>query len=283
MISQLPCAATDSSCLQGMSTSDVLNLSIEVFGAANSLDAATGQFMPMRPVMDGQLLTSPLDATAPFPSQSKSIIVSNVQNEAGPSIYSSFTSPLSVSDFDSVVLATFGSSRSASLLASAYYTVPNVTGNSSTTVDARVQLEAMGTDQIWRCPAWTFSRLWAAAGGTVYVGKYALGATYPDNSAIAFCTQGGVCHEDDIEIVFGTAPNPTSAQESLIQEVQGRLKSFLSEGTPDSNGAETWSPVKGNDTNTLVFGGSGGNAIAGACEASFWGSSVPFDYQLFDD
>ena len=239
--------------------------------------------MPLRPVMDGQLLTSPLDATAPFPSQSKTIIVTNVQNEAGPTIYSSFTSPLSVSDFDSIVQQTFGSPRTATLLASSNYAVPNATGNSSAAVDARVQLEAMGTDQIWRCPAWTFARSWAAAGGTVYVGKYVVGATYPDNSAIAFCTEGGVCHEDDIEIVFGTVLKPSSAQNTLIQQEQSRLKSFLAGGSPNAAGAETWIPAAGNNTNALVLGGSGGQAAVGACDPSFWGSQVPYDYQLFDD
>lgn len=264
-----------------MSTDEVLNLSLETFGAANSLDAAAGQFMPLRPVMDGQLLTSPLDATSPFPSQSKSIVVSTVQDEAGPTIYSSFTSPLSATDFAAVVNQTFGPSRTTKLLASPDYAITNSSNN--TAIDARVQLEVMGTDQIWRCPSWTFARAWQAAGGTAYVGEYALGATYPDNSAIAFCTDGAVCHEDDIEIVFGTARNPSSAQKSLIEQIQSRLRSFLSSENPNANGAATWTPVSGNNTNALAFGGSGGAAPVGACDPGFWGSAVPFDYQLFND
>lgn len=280
--SNLPCSPSDAVCLQNIPTDDVLDTSLQIFSSAISLDASAGAFMPMRPVVDGRLITSPLDATASFPSQSKSIIVSTVQNEAGPTIYSSFTTSLSKNDYEGVVEGTLGATRSAVLLTSNNYLVPNAT-NSSIAVDARVQLEALGTDQVWRCPSWTFARLWAAAGGRAYVGKYAVGVTYPDNAGIAFCTDGAVCHEDDIEVVFGTASAPSQSQKSLIDQVRGRLKSFLTSGSPNSFGSEPWSPVSGNETDALVLGGSGGKAAVGGCDANFWGAEVPYDYQLFDD
>lgn len=69
-------------------------------------------------------------------------------------------------------------------------------------VDARVQLEKLGTDEVWRCATWTFARSWTQHGGRAFVAQYTVGATYPDNTAIPFCSGAGVvCHEDDIEIV----------------------------------------------------------------------------------
>jgi hypothetical protein len=69
-------------------------------------------------------------------------------------------------------------------------------------VDARVQLQELGTDYLWRCSAWTFARNWVQNGGTAYVGKYLVGATYPGNGEVPYCIQPGiVCHQDDIEIV----------------------------------------------------------------------------------
>ncbi|KAH9931862.1 uncharacterized protein B0H18DRAFT_1116115 [Fomitopsis serialis] len=38
------------------------------------------------------------------------------------------------------------------------------------------------------------------------------------------CTDSGsICHQDDIEIAFGTAPSPTSAQSALIAEIHALL------------------------------------------------------------
>ncbi|KAH9928148.1 uncharacterized protein B0H18DRAFT_1118165 [Fomitopsis serialis] len=72
------------------------------------------------------------------------------------------------------------------------------------------------------CPP--VARSWASSGGTAYVGMYTVGASYPSNSDVSKCTDSGsICHQDDIEIVFGTAPSPTSAQSALIAEIHALL------------------------------------------------------------
>lgn len=238
--------------------------------------------MPMRPVTDHSLITSPLDTTAPFPSQSKTIIVSTVRDEAGPAIYSALQDPVSEDDLPIIVNASLGPERTSTVLNSEHYAVSAADSKYVSSFDARSQLENIGTDQIWRCPSWTFARSWAAAGGKVFVGEYALGATYPDNEDIPFCTQGGtVCHEDDIKVVFGTETSPTSAQRTLNYQVQARMKQFFANGSPTARGFENWNPVSGSDVNALVLGGPGGKAAVGACDPSFWGQEVPYDYQLF--
>ena len=256
-----------------------MGISTNVFNTAPSLDASAGPAMPLRPVHDGSLITSPLDITAPFPRQSKTIIVSTVEHEAGPTIYSMFSDPLPEVAFASVCNATLGPDRATKVVNSPHYAFP--ASDSGSGVDARVQLETAGTDQIWRCPSWTFARAFAAAGGRVYVGKYVVGVTYPDNAGIAFCADGGICHEDDIQVVFGTANSPTREQRSTATQVQARLKSFLAGGTPNARGYPNWNRVSGNNVNGLVIGSSGGSASVGACDPSFWGQEVPYDYQLF--
>ncbi|EJD02233.1 alpha/beta-hydrolase [Fomitiporia mediterranea MF3/22] len=278
-VSQLQCSASDTDCLAGLSTDDILNASMTVFGTANSLDPSAGSFEPMRPVKDGSLITSALDLTESFPGQSKQLLITTVRDEAGPAIYGNFTTAVAESEWDDIVNATLGSTRAAKIVNSSFYAVPAVFAANTSAFDARIQLEGLGTDQIWRCPSWSFARSWASAGGKVFVGVFAVGATYPDNSAIPFCTQG-VCHENDIEIVFGTVNSPSSAQSSLISSIQARYKAFLAGDAPDAS----WQAVSGDDTNAIILGGTsdGSRAVVGACDPSFWGSAVQYDYQIFN-
>ena len=157
---------------------------------------------------DGSFITSPLDSTAPFPHVSKSLLISTVLDEAGPAIFSAFPDPLPQAALAPIVNFTFGTTRTNTILASAFY-------GASEIPDARLQLQQMGTDYIFRCSSWTFARSWVQHGGRAFVGQYTLGATYPDNAQIPFCTQpGSVCHEDDIKIVvrfsFYIRCHPTS-------------------------------------------------------------------------
>lgn len=256
-------------------------MSLEVFGAASGLDSSAGAFEPMRPVHDGSLITSPLDSTAPFPKVSKTIIVSTVQDEAGPAIYGQNPDPVPESQWPGMVDATLGEPRTSVIINSTFYEMPKLNATAAAAFDARTQLQTLGTDQIWRCASWSFARNWAASGGKVFVGHYTVGATYPDNEGVDFCTQqGSVCHEDDIQIVFGTVSSPSTAQKNLIAEIQARYKSFLSAGVPNASGYAYWPAVSGGNVEAINLGSSGTAAIA-ACEVSFWGQEVPFDYQVF--
>ena len=154
----------------------------------------------MRPVHDGVLIASTLDSSSHFPQVSKPIILSTVANEAGPAIYGSITAPIDEGTYEAIVESAFKEPAASNLLACPNYQVPNATSGQPT--DARIQLEQMGTDQIWRCPTWTFARSWTQNGGSAFVAHYTVGATYPDNNGVPYCFGDGVvCHEDDIEIV----------------------------------------------------------------------------------
>ena len=251
------------------------------YGAGASLDAAAGAFEPMRPVKDGSLITNSLDLTEPFPDQSKPVIITTVRNEAGPAIYGTYTDAVSESQWNDFATAFLGSERATVVVDSSFYAVPAQYAATNTTFDARVQFETLGTDFMWRCPSWSFARLWAAAGGRAYVGEYAVGSTYPSNEGIEFCVNGGVCHEDDIEIVYGTASSPSAAQSSLITSIQATYASFFTGGTPGGS----WPSVSGDNANAIIIGGSdnGNSAAIGACDPAFWGTSVAYDYQMFSN
>jgi len=190
----------DMSCALSLPLSAVLSASNMLFDNAVNIDPSATQAEPMRPVHDGVLLTSTLDSTTPFPKVSKTVILSTVLDEAGPAIYGQFTDPMSTSFYEALVDASFEEPRASNLLASPYYQVPVLRDGKG--ADARVQLEKMGSDQVWRCAIWTFARSWTQHGGKAYVAQYTVGATYPGNQDIPYCTRAGVvCHEDDIEIV----------------------------------------------------------------------------------
>lgn len=191
------CSASDTSCLNALSLDSILNAQTTLFDDAASIDASAGVAEPIRPVRDGSLITTPLDSSAAFPSVSKPLLLSNVRNEAGLTIYGSFSSSLATTFFEPAVDATLGDARTDVVVDATFYT-PATLGTS----DARTQLEVLGTDYMWRCATWTLARDWVQNGGTAYVGLYTVGATYPGNDAVSFCTSdGAVCHQDDIEIV----------------------------------------------------------------------------------
>ena len=110
---------------------------------------------------------------------SKPVLVTNVRNEAGLSIYGS-TPPISVADYEGAVSSAFGTQPGNAILANVNYAVATLASASgadvASTQDERPTLERLGTDQIWRCPTWTFARNWVGGGGRAFVGLYVVGA-----------------------------------------------------------------------------------------------------------
>ncbi|KAJ7508294.1 alpha/beta-hydrolase [Mycena galericulata] len=276
------CAESDTDCQMALTIGEILNAQVTLEDEAMDLDPSTGQGEPLRPVLDGQLVTTPLDSTAPFPAVSKPLLLTNVKNEAGPTIYNLVfpgPDPVPADEFLPVVDASLGANRTAIIANCSFYPVyPNG--------DARVPLQVLGTDYIWRCPTWTLARSWVENGGSAFVGMYTVGATYPLNADIPFCLQdGAVCHQDDIEIVFGTVPNPTPAQAALTTEMQARYKAFLTTGDPNVPGLTPWLPATTTDVHAKEFGivtTPNGEDPVLACTPTFWGEAVQYDYQFYD-
>ncbi|KAI0310187.1 Alpha/Beta hydrolase protein [Amylostereum chailletii] len=279
--SLISCAANDTACLNALSLDAIVNASSQQASDAAGIAPSATQSEPMRPVTDGSFITTTLDSTTPFPKVSKPVLLTNVKDESGPTIYSTFPSFLSTGNFNAFVNAFYGEKRAEDVLSSTFYRVPVLADGSAQ--DARIPLEDMATDGIWRCATWTFARSWAQNGGNVFVGEYTVGAPHPDNANIPFCQEkGSVCHEDDIMIVFGTVPNPSSAQSALIQEMQARYAAFLHTGNPNPSGSSYahWPAATSQNVSAILLGSSG-NVPVGACDPSFWGSAMLYDYQAF--
>jgi hypothetical protein len=219
--------------LNGLDVPGIIAAQTDTYISAARLDPAAGQNEPLRPTLDGSFITVPLDLSGAFPAQDKPLLITTVAQEAGSAIYNIFPQPLPDAALRNICLATFGANRTDIILANTLYTPVFAPDGSS---DIRPQLEQIGTDYLWRCSSWSFARSWVQNGGTAFVGEYVVGATYPGNEGISYCTQPGiVCHEGDIEIVvcflvlstLSTKPNIVpffiSSAQSQIQRLPNPL------------------------------------------------------------
>ncbi|KAK0223739.1 alpha/beta-hydrolase [Armillaria fumosa] len=261
------------SCWDSLSIDEILEAQSILYNNASAIDASASFVIPIRPVRDNVLITTPLDSTAKYPPVTKPILITSVLDEAAATIYDLFPDVVPRTSFDAVVSGLLGVDRTTTVASSGYY--------QSNASDARHLLVKLGTDYVWRCPDWTMARNWASNGGAVYVGLFTVGAHYYSNANIPFCQEdGAVCHSDDIEIVFGTVPNPDQAQAKLISQVQQRYKSFLYAGHPNPPGLPQWSAAGKSKVHVYDLGGCG-KIKAGACRPAFWGSAVEYDYQVY--
>lgn len=192
---------SDQACQNGLSLSTILTAQASVFRGAPGIAPAAGNAQPIRPVLDGSFITTPLDLSDSFPAVNKPIMVTSVEHEATFAIYDTFRSPVPEQYFPNICQATFGTDRTNLVLSSPYY-IPSPGSIVDGQVDARFQLQVLGTDYLWKCSGWTFARSWVQAGGPAFVGQYVVGATYPGNEVVSRCTQDDIiCHQDDIQIV----------------------------------------------------------------------------------
>ncbi|KAJ8088079.1 hypothetical protein PM082_013630 [Marasmius tenuissimus] len=278
-LQDINCAASDTNCLNAASLSSIVDATWTIQNTGQQINAAAGLGEPIRVVQDGSFITSPLDSTGAFPSVNKPLLISTVKNEAATTVYGFFENALPNSAFFPACAGIIGSDRASTVTSSGVYPSPPLSNGSE---DSRVALEKVGTDQMWKCSAWTFARNWVQHGGKAFVGVYTRGATFPGNEQFSVCTEPGmVCHQDDIRIVFGTVPNPSSEQAALILEVQARYKAFLQNGNPNAPGLPQWTQSSTTDTHPLNLGGVGTISTA-SCDPAFWGAAVPFDYQVYN-
>ncbi|KAK0496891.1 alpha/beta-hydrolase [Armillaria luteobubalina] len=239
----ISCGASDTACWDALSLDDILNAQSTLFSNAPSLDASTG-------------------TCRTYSTRSKPVLITSVLNEAGLTIYGSFTEKVGAAFFDLFADEFLGDERTAIIDNSTFYTPTDEDD------DTRIRLERLGTDYMWKCAKWTFARNWVTNGGTAYAGLYTVGASYPLNDFVEFCHEDGkVCHRDDIEIVFGT-------------RCSNAIKRSYYSGNPNVNGLATWNAAGTSDVNALQLGATGEFEI-GACIPSFWGAAVEYDYQVF--
>jgi hypothetical protein len=137
--------------------------------------------------------------------------------EAGPSIYGNLPQ-LPAEAWSQALSVTFSPQDIQNIDNSGFYPVPDDES------DIRPQIVNLGTDQIWRCPAWTLARTWTSRGGAAYTGVFDIGSVYPDSSNIPFCSSTNVCHEGDIEVVVSVLAN--LVQNDWLSDISVRYHSF---------------------------------------------------------
>jgi carboxylesterase type B len=112
-----------------------------------------------------------------------------------------------------------------------------------------------------------------------------LGITHPDNANNPMCTSGQVCHEDDIQVVFGTYSSASAQQTALSAEVMSRWTAFAASGNPNVAGKMQWNKVSGSThLNALRLGATDkvNQTLYGNICGPVFGGTIPFNYQLFD-
>ena len=282
-VSELGCAS-GSGCAQNMSLSTLLAHQSSLLSNAPGLGPEYFPFEPLRPsASPGVLISHTFTGPGTFPScvaALKPLVVTTVKDEAAFTIYGAFPDsdrPVPSQAVASFLATTLGPTRTAQVTNSSFYSISK---NSS--ADARPMLETLGTDLVWRCSAWKLAREWAAHGAQKqYVGVFTQGVSYPGNAQVPECAQlGAVCHQDDIEVLFGTAQS-TSAS-ALTREVQARYAAFVRTGNPNAQGYEEWKATSASDVSPLNLGGKGVYPV-GACVPAFWGQEVQFDYQVLNE
>lgn len=254
--------------------SSILAAQVNIANTATTIDPATGPAEPIRPVLDGSLIQYSLTTT--FPPTNKNLLLTTTKDEAGPAIYAAVEDPLPPAYFDYVSGAIYGPARAIEI--EAFYQIVE-----EDTDDIRPELVLVTTDGAWRCPNYALAHSWASRGGNVWVGEFTVGATYPSNTAYSFCTtNGAVCHQDDIPIVFGTATSPTAAQTALTAQVQARWGAFIKTGNPNASGFVGWNQVPQNGSIPVMNLGGTDPIPLGGCIPSEWGGLIPFDYQIYN-
>lgn len=207
----LPCPATNTACITSVPLPTLLSVQDSLYKNASTISPAAGAAEPLRPSVDGSFVTTSLTGNS-FPSNLKPLLITTVLNDAGLAIGSAFPLNTPASYYQPVLEATFGSSRTTTLLSSHWYSVNTLQAQTPANDRTRVQLERLGTEATWRCPNWSFARSYVAKGGRVYVGRFMLGATYINDPPVDYCTvEGRVCHQDDIYITVRLSVSRSSA------------------------------------------------------------------------
>ncbi|KAG8992686.1 hypothetical protein FRB94_011384 [Tulasnella sp. JGI-2019a] len=292
VLTNCPNQANSFTCLSKVNVSSILSAQSNFLdnGIAHAVDPSVGTGSPIRPhAGDGGLIQSTLTTT--YPSTKKPLFITSNRDDAGQ-VVGGFPDYLPISQFATVVQMQVGTTRAQPLTSSTFYD-PSSSGllqpYAANGDVARQALDRIGTDQMWRCAIWDMSRRLASKGWTAYVSTFEAGATYSGNEQNNYCTEAGVvCHEDEIFIIFGTTPSPTTAQTTLTTQIQSRLKAFFANPAvaPNPAGYATWKAATAANANAIQFGGSGDGQLTPvfACDPSFWGTSaVPYEWQVYGE
>lgn len=144
------------SCLQQLDIPTILSQQDNFinYGTAYLLDPSVGSGEPIRPHVDGSLVTSSL--TTSYPSVKKPLLITSNRDDAGQAIGGYYPADWDISNFAPTVEGSLGQQRSNVLLPSPYYnpdpslSPPLVQPYINNGDQTRQALSRLGTDQLWR-------------------------------------------------------------------------------------------------------------------------------------
>lgn len=194
-LSALHC--TTLSCLQSANVTAVLDAQDNVFTSAPESIPGVSASEPIRPVIDGSIVTQAFFEFVNTPSlgnKNRQIIFTTVKEEAGPTIASVSQEKTIPADYYSTyVEALMDPDRASKVLNSGLYDI-----DTSQNDAARLELEVLGTDWVWRCANQQAALNLTMHGeqGRIWLAEFDVGIPYPSNSGIAFC-KNKVCHQGE--------------------------------------------------------------------------------------
>ncbi|SPO30473.1 related to para-nitrobenzyl esterase [Ustilago trichophora] len=312
-LSQTGCS--DLACLRGMDVGDVLRASSATVAAGQGIDGSVAAAEVWRPFV-GEITGSAFEGDPAGSSLGgKPVVWTNVENEAG-SVVGSMLMPTATGATSAQLRAypvtltreqlleqMFNANRASTLAAcpqygmnsntSSYPTPAKVQVYSAASDSLRRNLETLLTQGMFTCPTW-FNALRYAPKAPVYVALFEKGISYPSNQGNDYCTQGRVCHEDDILLIFSDPDKVDGDSVRVLREVQARWVSFMRSGNPNGGGYGGWDRVGASQQAAKVlrlgvYAGQKGSMLdtislqtgqyAGCGQV--WGSKVQFDWQLY--
>lgn len=289
-LDQLNC--TDLACARAANKHAILDAGFNAYQSVPQSVPSVSAGTPFRPTLGSFFSTAIELGTSP----GKPLLMTTVNNEAGSSVGNTFmpsaakqtTVTLRNGDialpFGAAAEFFFNDGRGDPIAA-----VPAYTTDGAAVDQTRAIFEGAMTDGLWRCATQTNARNMAGNGASVWLAQINVGAQYPSNAGNDYCSgTGKVCHEDDLYVIFGTAPNASSAVKSASKQLQARYAAFAKNGSPNVPSTyATWNKVaSGTQLNMLLLGSNGVASFAHAqrpdlCGGNMWGKTVPFDWQLY--
>ncbi|KAK9390633.1 Alpha/Beta hydrolase protein [Lipomyces mesembrius] len=274
---------SDISCMRGLSLTDILTAQAAVMSNGPGTYPEINSAQPFSPVIDNTLIMKDFSTYVErgnLPIQVP-LIVGTVADEGNSQVEGVFSSPVPVTYYP-IILAKFLGAKRASLLLATLHFLPDPQKDDST----RLELAFVGTLFYWTCAVQRIAlSYFSNMDKQVYIYETEVGITYPANADLSLCKAKYVCHESDIEPLFGTynASAVTSAQIAVSQEIQERWYQFIKTGNPNSGSYAYWKPLRStHKLNLLKIGKSKvvSRLYADQCSRIF-GRMVNFDYQLY--
>ncbi|KAK9235677.1 Alpha/Beta hydrolase protein [Lipomyces kononenkoae] len=274
---------SDITCMRSLSLTEVLNAQVSVLsnGPRDYPEINYGQ--PFSPVIDGTLIEKDFstyveggDLPIKVP-----MIVGTVAAEANSEVEAVISAPVPVTYYPTLLSQLLGAKRAALLLGTGRF-LPNPLQDDST----RLELAFVGKLFYWTCAVQSialsyFSNIYSK----IYIYETEVGITYPTDADLSLCQGKYVCHQADIEPLFGTydASSVTGRQIAVSQEIQERWYQFIKSGSPNGGSYVRWKPIGSTVRLNLLKIGEAkvvSRHFADKCGIIF-GKLVNFDYQLY--